>query len=1233
MSAEPSNGAGTDDRLQDILVAYLEAREAGGAPDREALLLAHPEFAAELKEFFATDERVGGAIVPLRRAVLGDPGANGGAPATGEIGLPAGLTQLGDFRIIREVGRGGMGVVYEAEQVSLKRRVALKVLPLAATLGGTQLQRFHNEARAAAGLHHTNIVPVHFVGCESGIHFYVMQYIDGQSLAAVVSQLRRPADRATSPQAADTPTTAHVPSPAPGEANGTGSTQPAALLSTAGGARGREYFRAVAELGVQAAEALDYGHRVGVVHRDIKPGNLLLDGAGRLWVTDFGLAHVQGTESMTATGELVGTLRYMSPEQALAKRVVIDHRTDVYSLGATFYELLTLRPPFGGTDRHELLRQIAFEEPRPPRRLNKAVPAELETVVLKAMEKAPQDRYATAQGLADDLRRWLDDRPIQARRPSVVQRLRKWAWRHRAAVNAAAVCLLIVVTVVAGTIGWGVRDRQTRRNEAMRRAREALENAAACVQDENWPEGLRAVEQAEGFLASFEEGTAPGLQARLLRRDLVMAGRLQEARLQGTALKDGHFDGQAIDAAYAGAFGGYGLELDGLDPLVAAEQVRARPIRRQLVAALDEWATIRKGLKREGWRHRLAVARAADPDGWRNRLRDALEGKDPKALEEVVAADPAGDWPPPTLMLLGDLARGTASAERVAVLLGRAQQRNPGDFWINETLGDLLHYSQPARLNEEICYYTAAVALRPQSPGAHNNLGIALTDKGRLDEAIAEFREALRLNKDYAMAHSNLGAALAKEGRLDEASAECREAISLRKDLPHAHGNLGTVLAQQGRLDEAEAEFREALRLKKDIPEAHTNLGNLLAEKGRLEEAIAEYRETIRLNKDFFGARVNLGNALKGKGRLDEAIAEFREAIRLKKDFPLAHCNLGDALRQKGRLDEAIAEFREAIRIKKDYAEAHCNLGVALRAKGQLDEAIAEYREAVRLKKDFPEAHSNLGNLLAEKGRLDEAIAEYREAVRLQSDFALGHCNLGRVLLAKGQFRQAVEEIRRGHELGSRNPRWPYPSAQLLRQAEQLADLDARLAALLKGQKQPKDASERLALAQFCQEHKQLFAAAARWYGEAFAAQPALADDLRTGSRYNAACAAALAGCGQGKEAGNLDNKERTRLRKQALDWLRADLAAWRRLLEKVPGQDHPAIAQQLAHWLEDTDFASVRGEQDLAKLPEAERKDWQKLWAEVAGTLARAQGKPTPATKPDTKPPPGKAAAGHDGA
>src|SRR5262249_34893756 len=238
-------------------------------------------------------------------------------------------------------------------------------------------------------------------------------------------------------------------------------TLPVAALPTERSTTSPAFFRTVAKLGLQAAQALEHAHRLGVVHRDIKPGNLLLDIRGNLWVTDFGLARCRSDGSITLSGDLVGTLRYMSPEQALAKHWLLDHRTDIYSLGATLYELLTLEPVFRGKDREDILRRIAYEEPRRPKYRNKTIPAELETIVLKAMEKEAWNRYASAQELADDLRRFLDDKPIRARRPTLAQRAARWGRRHRGIVmTAAAPTLLGLVLGIAGLMLSNVRVRQ-----------------------------------------------------------------------------------------------------------------------------------------------------------------------------------------------------------------------------------------------------------------------------------------------------------------------------------------------------------------------------------------------------------------------------------------------------------------------------------------------------------------------------------------------------------------------------------------------------------------------------------------------------------------------------------------------------------------------------------------------------------------------------------------------------
>jgi len=408
---------------------------------------------------------------------------------------------------------------------------------------------------------------------------------------------------------------------------------------------------------------------------------------------------------------------------------------------------------------------------------------------------------------------------------------------------------------------------------------------------------------------------------------------------------------------------------------------------------------------------------------------------------------------------------------------------------------------------------------------------------------------------------------------------------------------------------------QEAVRLKPDYALYHANLGSVLIDKGQFDPAIAECREAIRLKKDLPDAHANLGLALRSKGQLDDGIAEYREAVRLKKDLPKAHSNLGVAMAEMGQLDEAIAEFREAIRFEnyhaetnKNYAATHLNLGNALRDKGRLDEAFVEYRLAIRLDKDNAYAHYGLGKHLGDKGQLDDAIGEYREAIRLNKDLAEAHCNLAQVLVLQGKFAEALPAIKRGHELGSWQPRWKYPSAEWVRLAEQLVQLDAKLAKVLSGEVEPADVQEYLMLAELCREYKKLYLAAYRLSSDALAKQPKLADDMEAGHRYSAACAAALAGCWLGKDADQTDDKERARLRRQAMTWLRAHLAAWRQILDSEPDKKRAVVHESMQYWQRDKNLACVRGPEALSKLPEDERQEWQKLWQEVEALRKSAQ-------------------------
>ncbi|MEX2140927.1 MAG: serine/threonine-protein kinase [Pirellulales bacterium] len=570
----PLTTANDDPRVIAAVEEYLRLCEAGSPPEVEAFVAERAEIAPLLRQCLGGLEFVQAAVPEIEASA---DGLDRLALAESLVGQP-----LGDFRIIREIGRGGMGVVYEAEQISLARRVALKILPFAAVLDPRHLQRFKNEALAAAHLDHPNIVEVYGVGCERGVHFYAMRYVEGQTLAAVIDALRL-ADAGTAGLAVGgTPTLECDDSSSlsfsnsvrlPNDANEIQSCDKsqhsketlAAALSTLRETKPRDFFRTIAELGIQAAEALDHAHQMGVVHRDIKPSNLILEGSpldrshlalrdtappsplgrgqgegnselraphSKLWITDFGLAHIDSGGSLTMTGDLVGTLRYMSPEQAEGKSAILDHRTDIYSLGITLYELLTLRAAFPASDRQTLIRQIVSEEPAPPRRLNTSIPSDLETIILKAIAKEPVERYASARELAADLKRFLTSEPIRARRAMPWQRFTRWSRRHRELVAGCAV-LLAVAAVLATVAAARLAIERDQTITALDEAKRQRQLAVAAQERAETGQALArtAVDDMYTRVASvwLAKETAPsGIQIDLMRRALAAYERLAD---------------------------------------------------------------------------------------------------------------------------------------------------------------------------------------------------------------------------------------------------------------------------------------------------------------------------------------------------------------------------------------------------------------------------------------------------------------------------------------------------------------------------------------------------------------------------------------------------------------------------------------------------------------------------------------------------------------------------------
>jgi serine/threonine-protein kinase len=1002
------------------------------------------------------------------------------------------------YQVLEEIARGGMGVVLRAFDANFGRTLAIKVLRPDGIPSTAAERRFLEEARITGQLQHPGIPPAHEVGrLADGRPFFSMKLIEGRTLDALLAE--RSATQLDLPR-----------------------------------------FLMIFE---QIAQTLAYAHSQGVIHRDLKPLNIMVGAFGEVQVMDWGVAkrlphsmlaetpapstthagepasdgleqttdadpnsHNRDTvEQYTVAGEVLGTPTCMSREQARGEVEAVDERTDVFGLGAILCAILTGRPPYQADSVDALLKQARDADLTEAWAQLDACGADAELVSLAKACLAPnrEDRPRDAGVVEEAMSRYLasvQERLQEAHvaRVAAEVQAREERKRRRLVMGlAGAVILLIVGSGAAGL--WYLRDQASQEAHAAERAMH-LEREVSAALDESERQRhelhrrLQDEHQAARLLSDLEEW-----------RQLLQSAQAAWRRADARAAADRDMLGPELRGRLAHL----------------AEQLQADETDQRLAFELDririESANLVEG-QVQTWRACPQFARAFQDAGY-----------------NLGEANPAE--------IAARIRQSTIRLPLVAAL----------DFWALLTRDTQLQ----GRLLE--------VARRADPNPWRDRFRQAEVWNGRSK------LEALAKEVDCTQQSPQLLAAIAQRLRLaggaDEAAALVYRALVhhprdfwLFFEVGHGSTN---HLVQAGA-------FRAALAIRPGSAYLYYALGVILQADGKHDEALACYRRAVEIDPDSAGAQNNLGLV-----------------------FDELH-----------RPDEAMACYKKAITIDPNGITAHLNLGGNLQARNRLEDAIACYRKALAIDPKSPPALNNLGTALRGQGKLSEAIGSFRLAIEHCPNHAMAWCNLGHALSQQGEFRAGLDALRRGHALGTREARWSYPSAEWVKDGERWLALDEKLPAILRGEAAPGDAREQIGLASLCVNHRKCYAAAARFYAGAFQAQPELAGDLPSGNRYNAACAAALAAAGQGQDAAKLTMKERAELRRQAFDWLQADLDSSSKLMEKPTEAVRQEVRQRLSHWLQDPDLATLRGDRALGGLPEPERKLWQGLWAGVAELL-----------------------------
>ncbi len=986
----------TDELLGEIVGRLTEQLERGERIDLAAYKKEFPEHFEQLEQLLPTLK----TMVRLGRT------GNDSSNHTGQVEQEpeAEEKRLGDYRIMEEIGRGGMGVVYRAQQISMGRTVALKVLPFAAVMDEKAITRFKNEARAAGTLHHDNIVPVHAVGSERGVYYYAMALIEGLSLAEVIQAQKQQVlseapvaerllpDHVVAEQSddasqvepgrlgatVDSGVDARV---SPEETYKETSRLVQAAISTRRSLFGSRFFNEVVGIGIQASDALHHAHEHGIVHRDIKPGNLMIDRSGKTWVTDFGLARIESDASMTMTGDVLGTLRYMAPEQALAKRIVVDQRADIYSLGATLYELLTLRPVFDGVSREELFKQLTFEEPKPLSYFQPGVSTDLETIVLKAISKSPDERYATAAELADDLRAFQESRPIKAKPISIWQRSQKWAMRHQTLVVASAIVLLVAVFALTGsTIAISFQQSQTQ--AALTEVQQQKKRA-----EEHFSQAREAVDTYLTRVSEDQLLNEPGLQP--LRRDL-----LELALDYYERFVEQRGDDSQLQAEYAEAMDRVVEIRDALgtdQSIVAGLYSRALEIRRRLFEEDPENEELRHSLAQSYLRKKtysgIKYDEQLDYFGRAVELTRPLTAPKHRLTLAHALADLAG--------VQVYHFRNVGGVEKMAV----------AHRHLSEAI-DIYEETQDQNVVD------GPFLSLPRSYQAMANWHFLM---GNSDEAKRYDLEAMDQLERLAEAfpeNIKVQRALASSSQDADQKIEVLEALA--KNNPFAPGF---------RLQVAQAHRYKAFSLQ-HASNAERCVESFTTALRMLEALVESHPQREEFKNELAVSHRHLGSALIAVGKLDEAIENCHSAIEILTETGAFSGQLGDAYwllsqshEQAERWDEAIDALRSCIEVRNKSelsdqqlhfqtagADRHYELAKLLLKTGRIEEAIVEYQRSFSMLED---------NLFVDKiDGTPEQIVRARIAYAYnRCEFALDLHELHREIEAASALEQAINSM------------------------------------------------------------------------------------------------------------------------------------------------------------------------------------------------------------------------------